>query len=233
LCGGATKDGTLDDTHDANDTAPTELTLRGLAERLAASDPVPGGGSAAAAAGALGAALVHMVVELSVTRPELAEHRDELREIGLASAGWQSELLNLADLDANAYAAVVRARRLPRGTQREKEMRRAQIGAATREATRTPLHIAELGAEVLALAERLAPLANRNAVSDVGVGALLASAAVTGGMLNVRINLPNLDDADLRAEAESKVGRLDDEARRRLASVLAELDRQLAAAASR
>lgn len=194
---------------------------------------MPGGGSAAAASGALAAALVHMVVELSVARAELAAHHEELRAIGLASSGWQSELLNLADLDANAYAAVVRARRLPRGTDREKEMRRTQIAAATREATRVPLRIAELGAEVLALAERLAPIANPNAISDVGVGALLASAAVAGGVLNVRINLPYLDDAELRAQAESTIGPLDADARRKLTAVLDRLDQHLGALPSR
>src|SRR5918992_4190366 len=92
----------------------SDLTVRQFVEHLATSDPVPGGGSAAALAGAMGAALVRMVVELSVGRPAAGGHEDALAEIATASTTWQSELLNLAQLDANAYASVVHARRLPR-----------------------------------------------------------------------------------------------------------------------
>ncbi|MEP7082868.1 MAG: cyclodeaminase/cyclohydrolase family protein, partial [Chloroflexota bacterium] len=117
----------------------TDLSVRDLVERLATRSPAPGGGSAAALAGAMGAALVHMVVELTVAPSDPASAGTELTEIGAAAATWQSELLNLAELDANAYRAVVQARRLPRGTERERHARDVQVAATVREATRTPL----------------------------------------------------------------------------------------------
>ena len=185
------------------------LTVRNLVERLASSDPVPGGGSASALAGAMGAALVHMVVELTDGRPAAAGHEEALTQIRTAAMAWQSELLNLAEMDASAYTAVVRARRMPRESELERNARDAQVGAAIREATRVPLATARAASEVLELARRLAPIGNRNAVSDVGVAALLATAALRGAALNVEINLPYVTaDDELRAEAATEIARL-------------------------
>jgi methenyltetrahydrofolate cyclohydrolase len=187
----------------------SELTVRELLERLATDAPVPGGGSASALAGALGASLVKMVVALTSGRPVAVDHEDDLMEIGLRGATLTSELLRLSELDAAAYAAVVAARRLPRETEVEQLARARQIDAATREATSVPLEIARRADEVLQLAERLAPIGNRNAISDVGVASLLAAAGLRGAALNVRINLPFLpEDEPLRAEAGEELERL-------------------------
>jgi len=180
----------------------TDLPARTLIERLATSDPIPGGGSAAALAGAMGAALVHMVVSLTSGRPAAESHEAALLEIGNAATTAQSDLLRLTELDAVAYAAVVSARRLPRETELERQSRDVQMASAIREATMAPLETARRAAAVLTLAERVAPMGNRNAISDVGVGALLAAAAMRGAALNVRINLPYLaEDDPLRTEA--------------------------------
>lgn len=193
------------------DTRPSEITVGAFIGQLASDAPAPGGGSAAALAGAMGAALVQMVVTLTTGRAEAAEVEDDLRELGLAAAGFQSELLQLVDIDAAAYGSVIAARRLPRGTERERESRRVQIDAALREATRSPLTIAERANEVLKLAERLAPIGSRNAISDAGVAGMLAAAALRGGALNVRINLPYLpaDEALRRDAGERVTGLLD------------------------
>jgi formiminotetrahydrofolate cyclodeaminase len=157
----------------------------------------------------MGAALVHMVVELTDGRPAAAGHEETLTEIRTAAVAWQSELLNLAELDASAYTAVVRARRLPRDSELERHTRDVQIAAAIREATRVPLATARAASEVLELARRLAPIGNRNAVSDVGVAALLAVAALRGAALNVQINLPYVTaDEELRDEAAGEIERL-------------------------
>ena len=187
----------------------TELSVRSLVEHLSTSDPAPGGGSAAAVAGAMGAALLHMVVELTAGRPGAESHEQELLEIRTAATAWQSELLNLAELDANAYEAVVRARRLPRESERERDARSIQLGAAIREATRIPLAAARAASEVLELAARLAPIGNRNAISDVGVAALLGVAALRGAALNVQINLPYVTaDEELRSVAADEIEQL-------------------------
>lgn len=193
----------------------THLSVTDLVGRLATDEPIPGGGSASALAGAMGAALVHMVVELTTGRPAAEEHEAALTEIQLSASTLQSDLLRLADLDATAYAAVVKARRMPREDDRERELRHVQIVMSTREATRAPLEIARRAADVLGLAERLAPIGNRNAASDVGVAGLLASAALRGAAMNVEINLPSLPDDDpLRDEAsdalDELLGGLDD-----------------------
>jgi formiminotetrahydrofolate cyclodeaminase len=186
-----------------------DLPARELIERMATGDPIPGGGSAAALAGAMGAGLMRMVVALTSGRPAAAEHESVLTEIAVAAATCQSELLNLVELDSVAYDGVIRARRLPRETDVERQARAVQIAAATREATRAPLQTARIAEQVLALGERLAPIGSRNAISDVGVGALLASAALRGAVLNVQINLPGLDSDDpLHTEAADEVARL-------------------------
>jgi formiminotetrahydrofolate cyclodeaminase len=208
------------------DSRLSELTIQDLLERLATKDPVPGGGSAAALGGAMGAALVQMVVALTAGRPAAAASEDALREIQLRGATLTSELVRLAELDAAAYAAVVAARRLPRETDVEQLARTRQIEAATREATVVPLEVTRRADEVLALAERLAPIGNRNAVSDVGVAALLAAAAMRGAAMNVRTNLPYLPETEpLRDEAAREVDRLladIDERERRIRDVVTE-----------
>lgn len=186
----------------------TELSVRALVERLATRDPAPGGGSAAALAGAMAAALVRMVVELTAPRAESAEAAAELSDIGHAATTWQSELLNLAELDANAYSAVANARRLPRESELEREARDVQFAAAMREATRAPLATVRAASAVFELAERLAPIGTRHAISDVGVGGMLATAAARGAALNVRINLPYVNDAELRTDATTTLEEL-------------------------
>lgn len=191
------------------ETRPSELGVGAFIEALASDAPAPGGGSASALAGAMGAALVQMVVGLTSGRPGAREAEGDLRALGLAAAGFQSELLQLVELDAAAYASVVAARRLPRDTERARELRRVQVEAALRDATRSPLTIAERAEAVLKLAERLAPIGSRNAVSDAGVAGLLAVAAMRGAALNVRINLADLPaDEPLRGEAAARVDEL-------------------------
>jgi formiminotetrahydrofolate cyclodeaminase len=157
----------------------------------------------------MGAALVGMVVELTRGRPEAAEHAADLEDIGNEASRLRSELLRLTDLDADAYDAVVTARRLLKDTDEERALRAARIVEATREATLAPLSIGRAAHAVLALAERVVPIANRNAISDVGVAALLAVAAIEGAALNVRINLPYLPEDDpLRSDAGRVVGEI-------------------------
>jgi methenyltetrahydrofolate cyclohydrolase len=204
----------------------TDLPSHELVERLASREPVPGGGSAAAIAASLGAALVGMVVELTIGRPEAAAHDELLADVRTSASRLRAELLELAETDAAAYEAVVTARRMPRGSDDEIEARRTAMNDATREATRIPLVTATDAAAILELAERVAPIGNRNAISDVGVGALLAAAASRGAGLNVRINVPYLAAGDPLAAAAT--AELDgilatvDARERRIAAIVAE-----------
>ena len=193
----------------------SELSVRDLLERLSSSAPIPGGGSASALAGAMGASLVQMVVELTAGRPAAEAHEGTLAELRDRAAHLRDELIGLAELDAVAYDRVVIARRLPRGTDAERTERDARVAAATHDATAAPLSAARASAAVLALAEQLAPIGNRHAISDVGVAGSLAVTAVRGSALNVRINLPYLATADelapaADAEVRDLLARLDE-----------------------
>ena len=186
-----------------------QLTMDELLDRLSSSAPIPGGGSAAALAGAMGAGLVAMVAALTVGRDEYADVETAVRDLGATAATVRDDLLDLAQRDSEAYEAVVRARHLPRETDDERAARKAALTDAMRLAAEVPLETARAAAHALELAARIAPIGNRNAASDAGVAAQLASAAVRGAILNVRINLPYLPaDSTLRAEAPSELEQL-------------------------
>lgn len=196
----------------------TDLTVGQLLEQLSSSAPVPGGGSAAALAGAMGAALVGMVAQLTLGREAYAAVQEEIRDIDASAARLRAELLDLAERDADAYAAVVRARRMPRNS----EERTTGLAAATLEATRVPLRAAEVALEVLALARRIAPIGNGHAISDVGVAAQLASACIRGAALNVHINVPSLAaDEPMRRDAPARLDLLTTDALREEVGILA------------
>jgi formiminotetrahydrofolate cyclodeaminase len=183
-------------------TQLADLSMNAVLERLGSSDPVPGGGSASALAAAMAAALVAMVAELTIGRPEYAEHEAAIRKLRFDALDRRAELLSLAQQDADAYDAVVRARRMPKESEAERKARSDALGKAMIEAARAPMRAAVVASEVLDLAERIAPIGNRNAVSDAGVAALLAAAGLRGAVLNVRINLPYLPaDEPLREAA--------------------------------
>lgn len=209
-------------------TQLTDLPVHDLLERLGSSDPVPGGGSAAALSGAMGAALVAMVAELTIGRPDYTEHEAVIRHLRFDALDRRAQLLDLAEQDAAAYEAVVRARRMPKGSDPEREARTAALRQAMVAAADVPLRAAVVAAEVLDLAQRIAPIGNRNAVSDAGVAALLAAAAIRGALLNVRINLPYLADDDaLRASAPAELARLEDLATSGERTAMAAVDARL------
>ena len=216
---------------DATSTAPPalgELTVRALADQLASRAPVPGGGTAAAMAGALGASLVGMVAELTIGRPDAVERQDVLEAIRRDAQRLRADLLDLAEADAAAYDAAMQARRLPKTTDDERAQRTTEMRRTMLEAARIPLETARRAREVLDLAVRIAPIGNPNAISDAGVAAQLASAAVRGAVLNVRINLPYLPaDDPLRAEAAREAALLEGAARQREDEALSTVTLQL------
>jgi methenyltetrahydrofolate cyclohydrolase len=187
----------------------TDFSVKELTARLASSDPIPGGGSAAALAGAMGAALVAMVAELTIGRADASDHQAQLIELRDSAVARQSALLDLAEDDAAAYAAVIVARRMPKGDESEREARQRILRTTMVTAAAVPLRTAQVAAEVLDMAGQIAPIGNPNAVSDAGVAAQLAGAAVRGALLNVRINLPYLPAGEpLLETAPAEVERL-------------------------
>jgi methenyltetrahydrofolate cyclohydrolase len=176
-----------------------DLQAGALLDRFGSPDPTPGGGSAAALAGTLGAALVAMVAGMPKTRTGAAEERARLD----AALGWAREagdrLRDLVQEDTRAYDAVVAAYRLPKGTDEEKAARKAAIGAAMARATEVPLETAESCLVVLKAAQEAAVHGNQSALSDARTAGALAFAGLLGGAENVRINAPSLGDAGTNA----------------------------------
>jgi formiminotetrahydrofolate cyclodeaminase len=168
-------------------------------ERLGSSASTPGGGAAAALAAASGAALVEMVVNLTVGKAAYAEHEAHVRPIGVEARELRRSALELAEADEAAFDAVMAAYGLARQTDEEKAARTLAIQAATAEAARPPLRVAGVAARIIELAAALPGRSNRNVLSDVGVAAALAVAALESAAINVEVNLSALKDETVRA----------------------------------
>ena len=181
------------------------LTVEELLDRFASTDPTPGGGSAAALSGALGAGLVAMVCAMPKTRSGSDEERERL-ETALA---WAREagtrLRRLVDEDTDAYDSVMAAYRLPKASEDEKSRRRDAIKGAMLRATEAPMQTAEACLVALRAAEVAAACGNPGALSDARTGGALALAGLRGGVENVRINVKGdePDGAELLSRADA------------------------------
>jgi glutamate formiminotransferase/formiminotetrahydrofolate cyclodeaminase len=171
-----------------------EQSLAAYVESVASPDAAPGGGSVAAIAGALAAALVSMVAGLTIGRDRYASVAAEMRDIQTAALDVARDLQSLASRDASAYARVTDARKLPHGTPDETAVRDEAVHNALLGAIEVPLAVARCAARIVMLVSTVSERGNSNAISDAGVAALLASAACTGACYNVRVNASALRD---------------------------------------
>jgi len=163
-------------------------------DELASSAATPGGGSAAAIMGALGAALVSMVCNLTIGKKNYAEVEPEMRAVLHDADALRQRLADMVAEDIAAFNGLMAAYGLPKQTDDDKAARGAAIQHALRAATEAPLACARACAEVIKLSMRAAEVGNRNVLSDAGVGALAAQAALRSAALNVDINVPSLQD---------------------------------------
>jgi formiminotetrahydrofolate cyclodeaminase len=163
-------------------------------DELASSAATPGGGSGAAIMGALGAALVSMVCNLTIGKKNYAEVEPEMRAVLHDAEALRQRLADMVADDIAAFNGLMAAYGLPKQTDDEKAARGAAIQHALRAATEAPLACARACAEVIKLSMRAAEVGNRNVISDAGVGALAAQAALRSAALNVDINVPSLQD---------------------------------------
>lgn len=186
----------------------SEQRIIDFLDTLASAEPTPGGGSAAALGGALAAALVSMVCNLTLGKKGYEAVQGEMEAIRTRSEALRGKLARLLEADTQAYQQVMAAYRLPRRTAEEKEAREATLQAALVEATEVPLAIAEACAEVMELALPAAQKGNRWAASDAGVAVLLAEAALHGALLNVRTNLASLRDEALAQRLRERMAGL-------------------------
>jgi formiminotetrahydrofolate cyclodeaminase len=187
----------------------SQLPFTELLNAFRSREPTPGGGSASALGGAVGAALLAMVAGLPKSRAQSTEDTERLGAVGTRCAAIGDSLASLMDRDSHAYDLVVAAFRLPKSTAEEQTARASRIQEALRSATEAPLDVMRACAEAIGLAAVVAALGSRNASSDVQVGVELLRAGLRGAKLNVDVNLASIKDetfaSAVRHEAEHLV----------------------------
>ena len=197
----------------------TEMTIKDFTEKLSSDAPAPGGGSAAALSGALGAALVSMVCNLTVGKPKYAEHEPWVKQALAGATDLKNKLLDAVQKDTDAFNGVMAAFGTPKGTDREKALRSGAIQVAYKSAIASPEATAEYCLAVMRLAQSLVGKSNVNAASDLSVGAVQAHAGLKGAIANVEINLPSVKDAAYVAEKRAWIARSEKEAAQLLQAV--------------
>lgn len=189
---------------DNNSSKLMDMTCAAFANETASESPAPGGGSISAYMGALGAALGTMVANLSSHKPGWDDRWEEFSKYAVVGQKIKDELLWLVDEDTQSFNKIMNAFGLPKGTDEEKAIRRQAIEEATKYATEIPFKTVQRSFDVFALCEAMVETGNPNSVTDAGVGALCAKAAVTGAYFNVRINAATLQDKEFAADIVKK-----------------------------
>ncbi len=187
-----------------------DASVSSFLDSLASGAPAPGGGSAAALSGAMGAALVSMVCNLTIGKQRYADVEAEMRDILDRAEALRHELQELAQADIEAFNRLSAAYKSARTTEADIAIRRDAIQASLRRATEAPLRTARAAAAILPLCPAAAARGNQAAVSDVGVAALAAHASVRAALLNVEINLRLLEDTVYIRQVRAEVARLTD-----------------------
>lgn len=184
------------------------LTVDRFADEVSSNSPAPGGGSVSALAGALGAALAAMVANLTVGKKGYEAAWESSSALAGRAQAIKAALMRAVDEDTRAFDDVLAAMRLPKATEAEQKARQAAIAAAYEKATAVPLATARHCLQALLLCEEAAASGNRNSASDAGVGALLAKAGLEGAILNVRINLPSVQEGKFKQATLAEIAEL-------------------------
>ena len=174
-------------------------TIATFLDGLASAAPTPGGGGAAAISGAMGAALVSMVCNLTIGKKKYVEVEAELKDMLAQSEALRAQLTGMIAEDVAAFDAVMGAYGLPKATDEEKAVRAERIQAALKVATDVPLACCRACRAVIDLANVVADKGNLNVISDAGVAVLSAHAGLRSAALNVYVNAKGLDDRDFAA----------------------------------
>lgn len=196
-------------------------TIAKFLDELASEQPTPGGGGAAAIMGAVGAALVSMVANLTIGKKNYEAFDAELKATNAEAEKVRAELTAAIDEDVVAFNAVMGAYGLPRGTDEEKAARAAAIQAALKQATDAPLRAVKACHEVIKLSAVVADKGNVNVISDAGVAVLAANAGLRSAALNVYINAKSIKDREFAEIRLGEVNALTDLAARKTEEVYA------------
>ncbi|HEV2382473.1 MAG TPA: glutamate formimidoyltransferase [Terriglobia bacterium] len=187
-------------------TGPLAGMAASFVNAVAAPTPTPGGGSVAALAAALGAALGEMVCRLTLKKKSFVDHYAQVGAAADRFANLRRSLMDGIDRDAESYKGVLDAMRLPKATENEQVAREAAIEEASKRAALVPLRNAELAAEVKLTLEMVRPITMPQAASDLSVALGMAAAGRAGAVENVRANLPSIQDREWVSGIEQKLG---------------------------
>ena len=182
-----------------------EQQLQTFLDQLASKASTPGGGSAAAIMGAMGAALVSMVANLTVGKQKYQDVEEEMQDFLERSEDMRSRLTGMIQADIDVFDKVMAAYGMARETETEKTARSEAIQAALKEATDVPLACAQLCADVIELCRPVAEKGNLNVISDAGVAVLAAHAALRSAALNVYINIGGIRDEEFVRDRRDKL----------------------------
>lgn len=180
-----------------------EKTVSEFISAVSGGSPTPGGGSVSALSGGLASALVEMVANLTLDRKGFEDHREMMTGIRDAARSCCKELMAAVSEDSRVYLKVMEAYRLPRGDEEEKKRRSLEIQERLKKAADIPAVTAKASLRVLEICLQVVKYGNPNAITDGGVGALLAHAAMEGAILNVRVNLSRIKDRKYKEAMES------------------------------
>ena len=209
------------------DDALISMRTSELVHEVSRDSPAPGGGSVAALAGALGAALGSMVANLTLGKRGFESAASELQTAASEAQQVKDGLLAAVDADTEAFNAYLEALRLPRGNEAERETRKLAMQAGLKVAVAVPMETARLSLRALDVAQTVARLGSPASVTDAGVGAELASAGLRGGVLNARVNLGDIEDAAFATETRQACDELIKEARRLLDETMTIVEQKL------
>jgi len=206
----------------------TKMNLTEFCHALASKEPAPGGGSAAAMAGAMGIGLTAMVANLTVGKKKYAEHEELMQQILTEATALQEGLIAAIDRDTEAYNGVSAVFAIPKETDEDKAKRAAAMQAALKTATLVPYEVMGLCGKALAVTQRAVGRSNTNCTSDLGVAALNLSAAATGAWMNVLINLGGIKDGEfagkIKADGEAMMAKMEKASRSVINQVMGELN---------
>lgn len=202
------------------DDALVELKVTDFVDEVSRESPAPGGGSIAALAGSLGAALASMVSNLTANKRGSEKVDDLLNDAADKLQDIKIALVKAVDDDTNAFNAYMDARRLPSKTSEEKKIREEAMQAGLKQAVMVPLGTAQRSYEAIEIAEVVAKNGNPASITDVGVGAQSAYTGVLGGIYNVLINLIDIKDEKFNDEMRKNCAELKDKAQKKLGDVL-------------
>ena len=186
----------------------TQSSVEKFLDELASGNPTPGGGSAAAIMGAMGAALVSMVCNVTIGKKGYEGVEAEMKAVRGESERVRRRLTAMVAEDIAAFDSIMAAYKLPKATDGEKSARAAAIQAGLKRATETPLDCARVCAEVIALSRRASEHGYLNVISDGGVGVLAGFTGLRSAALNVYINAPSLKDRAYAERATAELGEL-------------------------